>query len=106
MEELPWNIIRYDQRFFEPLHDIPFFQLEKTDNEKTSWCACGHTKDNTLTVACLPGLQYRFRVTAVNRIGDSDPLVSDVIQVDDGAMDSFVRLDHIFFDLEHTDQSI
>ena len=37
------------------------------DSEKNSWCACGHTKDNTLSVPCLPGLQYRFRVTAVNR---------------------------------------
>ena len=38
------------------------------DSEKNSWCACGHTKENTLSVPCLPGLQYRFRVTAVNRL--------------------------------------
>ena len=36
------------------------------------------------------GLQYRFRVTAVNRIGDSEPLVSDVIQVSEG-VDALVR---------------
>ena len=47
------------------IHDIP--QLEKIDSDKNSWCACGHTKDNTLSVPCLPGLQYRFRVTAVTR---------------------------------------
>ena len=70
---------------------IKYFQLEKIDNEKSSWCACGHTKDNTLTVSCLPGLQYRFRVSAVNRIGDSEPLVSDVIMLEDGAMDGLVR---------------
>ena len=60
------------------------------DSEKNSWCACGHTKDNTLSVPCLPGLQYRFRVTAVNRIGDSAPLTSDIIQVTEG-VDSLVR---------------
>jgi len=70
---------------------LEHYQLEKIDNEKTSWCACGHTKDNTLTVSCLPGLQYRFRVSAVNRIGDSEPLVSDVIMLEDGAMDGLVR---------------
>ena len=67
-----------------------YFQLEKMDNEKESWCACGHTNDNSLTVPCLAGLQYKFRVTAVNRIGDSLPLVSDVISVSEGA-DSLVR---------------
>merc|ERR1712240_993542 len=69
---------------------LEHYQLEKIDNEKSSWCACGHTKENTLTVPCLPGLQYRFRVTAVNRIGDSEPLVSDVIQVSEG-VDALVR---------------
>jgi len=69
---------------------LEHYQLEKNDNEKSSWCACGHTKDNTFTLACIPGLQYRFRVTAVNRIGDSEPLVSDVIQVTEG-VDAQVR---------------
>jgi len=69
---------------------LEHYQLEKIDNEKETWCACGHTKDNTLTVPCLPGLQYKFRVTAVNRIGDSLPLVSDVISVSEG-VDSLVR---------------
>ena len=60
------------------------------DSDKNSWCACGHTKENTLSVRCLPSLQYRFRVTAVNRIGDSEPLVSELIQVTEG-VDSLVR---------------
>ena len=69
---------------------IPNAQLEKMDSEKNSWCACGHTKDNTLSVPCVPGLQYRFRVTAVNRIGDSEALTSDTIQVSEG-VDNLVR---------------
>ena len=60
------------------------------DNEKTSWCACGHTLDNTYTFACLPSLTYKFRVTAVNRLGDSEPLVSDNISLPEG-VDSSVR---------------
>ena len=60
------------------------------DNEKSSWCACGHTLDNTYTIACLPSLTYKFRVTAVNRLGDSEPLVSENISLPEG-VDSSVR---------------
>jgi hypothetical protein len=38
----------------------------------------------------VPGLQYRFRVTAVNSIGDSEALTSDTIQVSEG-VDNLVR---------------
>jgi len=69
---------------------IEHYQLEKIDNEKDSWGACGHTKDNTITVPGLPGLTYQFRVSAVNRIGDSDPLVSENISVTEGE-DALVR---------------
>ena len=69
---------------------IILIQLEKMDNEKSSWCACGHTLDNTISLACLPGLVYKFRVSAVNRLGDSEPLVSENISVSDG-VDSSVR---------------
>ena len=69
---------------------IIILQLEKMDNEKSSWCACGHTLDNTYSLACLPGLTYKFRVSAVNRLGDSEPLVSENISVSDG-VDSSVR---------------
>merc|ERR1711899_296150 len=33
---------------------------KKMNNEKETWCACGRTKDNTLSVPCLAGLQYKF----------------------------------------------
>lgn len=69
---------------------LEHYQLEKIDNEKNTWGACGHTKDNQFTFPGLPGLTYQFRVTAVNRIGDSDPLVSESISVTEGE-DSLVR---------------
>ena len=59
-EELPWNTIRcsgYIIIYEHTPHSAP--QLEKLDSEKGSWCACGHTEENTLTVPCLPGHQYR-----------------------------------------------
>merc|ERR1711970_1709285 len=70
---------------------IEHYQLEKTDNEKNSWGACGHTKDNTINIpGLLPGLTYKFRVTAVNKIGDSAPLVSEAISISEGE-DALVR---------------
>jgi len=69
---------------------IEHYQLEKIDNEKNSWGACGHTQDNQYTLTGFPGLTYQFRVSAVNRIGDSDPLTSESISVTEGA-DALVR---------------
>merc|ERR1711892_166354 len=69
---------------------IEHYQLEKIDNEKNSWGACGHTQDNQYTLTGFPGLTYQFRVSAVNRIGDSDPLTSEPISVTEGA-DALVR---------------
>ena len=87
---LPWNTTRYDRIRSSEDNNITFLQLEKMDNEKSSWCACGHTLDNTYTIACLPSLTYKFRVTAVNRLGDSEPLVSENISLPEG-VDSSVR---------------
>jgi len=62
---------------------IEHYQLEKKDNEKMSWAACGHTNGNSITLPGIPsGLTYTFRVCAVNRIGDSDPLTSESITID------------------------
>jgi len=64
---------------------IEHYQIEKTDTEKGSWAACGHTKDNTITIPGLQsGITYKFRVCAVNRIGDSDSLSSDSVSLTDG----------------------
>merc|ERR1711973_776220 len=63
---------------------IEHYQIEKLDSDKDTWCACGHTKENTYTVkGLLDGLQYKFRICAVNRIGDSDFLTSETISTGD-----------------------
>jgi len=63
---------------------IEHYQIEKLDSEKDSWCACGHTKDNTYTIkGLLPGHQYTFRICAVNSIGDSDFLTGEPVSVDE-----------------------
>lgn len=70
---------------------IEHYQLEKMDIDKKTWSACGHTKDNTIKIpGILPGITYKFRVTAVNRIGDSSPLISDSITMPDSE-DALVR---------------
>merc|ERR1711973_543307 len=46
--------------------------------------------ENQYTLTGFPGLTYQFRVSAVNRIGDSDPLVSEPISVSEGD-DALVR---------------
>jgi hypothetical protein len=54
--------------------DLKQFQVEKFESEKGSWMACGKSHDNTFEVkGLLPGREYRFRVSAVNEFGDSDP---------------------------------
>jgi len=61
---------------------IEHYQLEKLDSDKGTWCACGHTKDNTYELkGLLEGRTYQFRVCAVNRIGDSDFVTSESIEV-------------------------
>jgi len=53
---------------------IEHYQVEKFETEKGTWMACGKSHDNTFEVkGILPGREYRFRVSAVNEYGDSDP---------------------------------
>jgi len=70
---------------------IEHYQLEKMDGERKSWGACGHTKDNTFTIpGLLSGLSYKFRICAVNAIGDSSPLTTEEVTITD-AEDARVR---------------
>ena len=51
-------------------------QIERIDSAKGSWLACGRCKANESDFRAkglLPGRQYSFRVSAVNRMGESDP---------------------------------
>lgn len=65
--------------------------------EKGQWTACGKSPatENTFSArGLLPGRQYKFRVSAVNQYGDSDPAEAKdyVIPSSDAeAMDAVVR---------------
>ncbi len=46
------------------------------DCDKDGWMACGRCKageSEFRALGLLPGRRYRFRVSAVNRMGESDP---------------------------------
>ena len=56
---------------------IEYYQIERFETEKGDWLACGRTKENAFEAkGLIPGHEYRFRVSAVNRYGYSDVLES------------------------------
>jgi predicted phage tail protein len=62
-----------------PLDDggspIEYYVVEKMDTENGRWVPVGRSKDPKMEVANLtPGQEYKFRVSAVNSEGDSEPL--------------------------------
>ncbi|CAJ0587388.1 unnamed protein product, partial [Mesorhabditis spiculigera] len=58
--------------------DISHYQIEKQDQATGRWVPCGESQDTHFKVNDLtPGHEYKFRVKAVNRYGDSDPLEAD-----------------------------
>lgn len=55
--------------------EISHYVVEKQDAHTGRWVPCGESKDTNFHVDDLtPGHEYKFRVKAVNRYGDSDPL--------------------------------
>lgn len=74
---------------------IEHYQVEKFETEKGSWMACGKTHDNTFQAkGLLPGHEYRFRVSAVNEHGDSDPAEgrsSVIVRSENDNIDESVR---------------
>ncbi|WKY05591.1 hypothetical protein Q1695_006081 [Nippostrongylus brasiliensis] len=55
--------------------EIDHYVIEKQDANTGRWTACGESKDTKFHVDDLvQGHEYKFRVKAVNRYGDSDPL--------------------------------
>ena len=60
---------------------IDHYVVEKLDSTTGTWMKCFETANGSETSAKIKGLQpgkkYKFRVKAVNRQGDSDPLTLD-----------------------------
>ncbi|KAK6747288.1 hypothetical protein RB195_000476 [Necator americanus] len=57
---------------------IDHYDIEKMDTATGRWVPCGRAEGTKATVNNLqPGHQYKFRVRAVNKEGESDPLATD-----------------------------
>lgn len=59
---------------------IDHYIVEKLDPTTGIWVPCAETKGNECAAdvkGLTPGKKYKFRVKAVNRQGDSDPLTAD-----------------------------
>lgn len=69
-------------RWKEPLDDggspLDHYLVEKMDTETGRWVTAGKSKEPKLDLDNLvPGQEYKFRVSAVNAEGESEPLVAD-----------------------------
>lgn len=64
---------------------IESYVVEKYDPDSAIWLPVGRTKDPELEVqGLIPGHEYQFRVKAVNKEGESEPLetLSSIIAKD------------------------
>ncbi|CAA98064.2 Twitchin [Caenorhabditis elegans] len=87
--------------------EISHYVIEKQDAATGRWTACGESKDTNFHVDDLTqGHEYKFRVKAVNRHGDSDPLEAREAII---AKDPFDRADKpgtpeiVDWDKDHAD---
>jgi len=54
---------------------LEFYEIEKMDEATGRWVPCGRANDPKFVAQNLQaGHQYQFRVKAVNKEGESDPL--------------------------------
>lgn len=65
-----------------PLDDgglpLEYYQIDKMDPETGCWVPCGRSLEPGFDVTGLiPGKEYKFRVSAVNSEGESEPLVAE-----------------------------
>lgn len=65
-----------------PLDDggtpLEYYQVEKLDPDTGCWVPCGRSPDPNIDVTGLtPGKEYKFRVSAVNSEGESEPLTAE-----------------------------
>ncbi len=57
---------------------VESYEVEKLDPDTGLWVPCGKSKEPTLDVTGLtPGKEYKFRVRAVNKEGESEPLEAE-----------------------------
>ncbi|XP_013148822.1 PREDICTED: twitchin isoform X2 [Papilio polytes] len=57
---------------------IEYYQVDKLDTETGCWVPCARSEEPKCEVTGLtPGKEYKFRVSAVNSEGESEPLVSE-----------------------------
>lgn len=57
---------------------IEYYEVEKLDTETGRWVPCAKVKDCNASIKGLKkGQAYQFRVKAVNKEGQSDPLVTE-----------------------------
>ena len=60
---------------------IDYYQVERWESGKEGWLACGRSKANTFeALGLITGKVYKFRVSAVNRYGYSDPADSSEME--------------------------
>jgi predicted phage tail protein len=65
--------------------DVMYYVVEKMDGESMRWVPCGEPVGTTFRVDhLLEGHDYKFRVKAVNKQGESQPLTaSDMVTAQD-----------------------
>ena len=71
-----------------------FIQVERFELDRGCWMACGKSHGNTFDAkGLLKGREYKFRVSAVNEHGDSDPAEAKetIIMASGGDLDASVR---------------
>jgi hypothetical protein len=73
---------------------IEHYQVERFELDRGCWMACGKSHGNTFDAkGLLKGREYKFRVSAVNEHGDSDPAEAKetIIMASGGDLDASVR---------------
>uniref|UniRef100_A0A914UY65 Twitchin n=1 Tax=Plectus sambesii TaxID=2011161 RepID=A0A914UY65_9BILA len=89
--------------------NIDHYEIEKMDLATGRWVPCGRTNDTKTTVASLQGgHSYQFRVRAVNKEGESDPLTNEAAILAKNPYDAPDKMDKpelVDWDKDHVDLS-